>query len=131
MTSATQRFDVAAMPDVGTLAMETELSLSGLTASSLAGEELGGAPGEREVAKRRRELAEQCSVREMDLDTRTAELDSEMQTTAEQLATRKKKLLERERAIKDENRAAMETVAQQTDYIEQLEHKQVRVAGAV
>ena len=126
MTNATQRFDVTAMSDVGTLAMQTELSLSGLSVGSVGSDlEAGGLLRDRAVDAKRRKLATQAASLEMELESRSAQLDSQMQTTAEQLATRKRQLLERERVIKEENRAAMETVSQQTDYIEQLEHKQV------
>ena len=127
MTCATQRFDVTAMSDVGTLAMQTELSLSGLSVGSVGSdlEAGGGLLQDRTVDAKRRKLATKAASLEMELESRSAQLDSQMQTTAEQLATRKRQLLERERVIKEENRAAMETVSQQTDYIEQLEHKQV------
>ena len=124
MTAATQPFTVPTMSDVGTLAMQTDAQLA-----SLAGDS-GGAQAysdmRRAVEAERQALAKQKTQLEAELAAKQQELEQMFGASSEQLQQQQKLIADKERSIKQENQSVMESVSMQTDYIEQLEHKQVR-----
>ena len=71
------------------------------------------------------ELEARKTQLEKDLERKQLELDEMFTASSEQFELQKRRLSEREKEYKKENEVVMESVSMQTDYIEQLEHKQV------
>ena len=130
VTAATQSYGVSTMSDVGSLAMETESQLSGLSVGVMTTDDAGlphvayDHMGER-LEKQRRELDVQRARLERELEGKQLQLDEQLAASREHLQLQSDAILDRERLLKAESRSGIESVSVQTDYIEQLQHKQV------
>ena len=127
ITRSTQDFPIATMPDLGSLALQTESQMKyamhgGLSAESQKLEDLRAKLQKEEEKLMKSRLDDQEHLKQKEM-----ELEELFLTQSEKLELEKRRLKDKEKNYRDHDAAILKSMSVQTDFIEQLEHKKVQL----